>query len=175
MKDLILVSRFEAKIRTTLRKFDFQTGKLFYAIRQKVVSFWEKVFPFRKEYYMDFEKNRIIVRWERKKKRQMGTWIMHNGRLVKVQESIYRIPMMVYGWRETDNGSWDDTFQCHVKDKNHYRQLLKEHNCRQKEDYKYCKSAKAAAQDRAKATRKQFEKAYAKTLKEMPVSMKEII
>lgn len=87
------------------------------------------------EYYLIHGEVKI-----RKYTGKSGTWRYIDGKPVKIDDDISTLPIPIYNWKETDNGRWDETFKCHVKDKDHYRQLLKSEGLRQKEDYKYCAS-----------------------------------
>ena len=106
-----------------------------------------------------------------------GTYKLIDGKVIKISDdvNIFRTP--IYGWKESDAGMYDDTFQCHVDSKDHYRQLLKSHGCRQKEDYQYCHKPSLAqrVKENLAKTRPVLEKAYQESLNKLSASEKEML
>ena len=104
-----------------------------------------------------------------------GSYRILNGSVVKVSDEVSFPKQMVYGWKETDCGMYDKTFNCRVESKDHYRTLLKEHGCRQKENYNYCKTPKQIFKEKVAETRPVLEKAYFGALQKLSPSEREEI
>lgn len=158
----------------------FRSDFPFWGIRQKCVLLIEQL-PFGIFRYLDHETGNVKSKWMMKKNcprtgRYKLMTVGNKKYMVYVDSYIPKVKEFIYGWRESsDNGYYDKTFQCVVKSKDHYRQLLAERGLRQKETYKYCGTYQQDFKKQVKGGRKNFEKAYIKTLAEMPPSIKEEI
>ena len=169
--EYLSVSKTEHKIRNLFRLIPHRLRCHFGIIKEKIKGFIQRNKLVYKEYVLDTKTGTIKIKlFNRKNRPKTGTWKQIEGKMVLVSfEGMVSPKEIIYGWKEVHNGMWDDTFQCHVKDKQHYRDLLKAHGLRQKEEYKYKPSYKTEWKKIAKEkTKKDLEKAYVKALKENP-------
>jgi hypothetical protein len=165
----LTVSRAEWLIRQLLRELWDGVERSVRNARSRIRGWFERHNPIVREYVLNENDGSIRVRYFLKGRVvRTGRWQMIAGRMVKVSDQVDRPKVMIYGWKETDNGRYDETFRCIVRDKDHYRQLLKEHGCRQKEDHRYDISPRERTKQELKATKKQFEQAYVKALETVP-------
>lgn len=143
MSQYLRVSDSEYCVRKFVGRATSWVDSVLYRVYSKMRFLAERVWPFKKEYLLDFSTGSVRVvftpKWRYKK---MGAWKWVQGKPIRISDFGVQDKQIIYTWREVDNGRWDETFQCYVKDKDHYRQLLKEHKLRQYEPTRYCHMTK---------------------------------